>query len=334
MTIQSAAEFISLRNSQAIEEYTRAAHDDASLDVWWQIIEEHPEMRFWVAYNKTIPLEVLQVLAGDEDARVRGMVARKRKLDSGTLERLATDDNDAVRASVARHRKTPVEVLLWMLNDRWHEVRDTAKARLQSLLTQGAPMNADSPKAREGDLVRLLVDVDGYLSKRTIPRGTDGVVVEAYAEPDEGYAVDVMTSNLWSPEGLEFDNIVLAPEQFELVPHPCRLHVDPDVKMGELAEKLAHLIEGHRADNIALSEKCIFQVFVDPRLPPEAGVSDFNRFRYRVQGEARSGVSVEEMAAIVGSILEHYWAEGTGAVALCDYRHLLPRNGGLPGDVD
>lgn len=37
-------------------------------------------------------------------------------------------------------------------------------------------MNADSPKAREGDLVRLLVDVDGYLSKRIIPRGTDGVV--------------------------------------------------------------------------------------------------------------------------------------------------------------
>jgi hypothetical protein len=196
-------------------------------------------------------------------------------------------------------------------------------------------MNGRSPKAREGDLVRLLVDVDGYLSKRVIPGGTDGVVVEAYSEPQEGYAVDVMTSDLWSPEGLEFDNIILRPDQFELVPHPCTVYIDANVSMDELALRIAHLINGHTCENVALGDDCLFKVFVDPPPHPDAcRAPDFTDFRYRVQGEARPGIPVERMVTLVGSILEHYWAEGIGAVALCDYRHLLPRNGGLPEEGD
>lgn len=131
--MRSAEEFIALRSSDNADDYMRAANDDAPLDVWWEVIAEHPDMRFWVAQNKTVPLEVLHVLAGDEDARVRDMVAMKRKLDAPTLTRLATDEDDGVRMAVARHRKTPVEVLRSMLDDPWHDVREMAKARLESL---------------------------------------------------------------------------------------------------------------------------------------------------------------------------------------------------------
>ncbi len=133
MTMRSAAQFVALRCSDDMDEYTRAAHDDAPLEVWWQVIEEHPDMRFWVAHNKTVPLEVLWVLARDEDPRVRSMVASKGKLDSGTLAQLATDEDDAVRMSVARHRRTPVEVLRSMLNDPWEDVREMARERLEAL---------------------------------------------------------------------------------------------------------------------------------------------------------------------------------------------------------
>lgn len=194
-------------------------------------------------------------------------------------------------------------------------------------------MNYQSPKACPGDVVRLVVDVEGDTTV-TVPRGTEGLVVEAYTEPQEGYAVDVVTRDEWDPEGPEYDNIIVGPDQFEVVPHPCTIRVDAKGSSRELADRLAEIIDGQSADHIAASDDCCFQVFVDPPLPAEARVSGFSRFRHRVEGEARPGVTVERMATVVASILEHFWAEGTGAVALCHYRHLLPRNGGLPEEGD
>ena len=76
--IDSAEEFVRLRSSENPAEYNRAALEEASEGTWRDVIERFPEMRFWVAQNKTVPLEVLEILRHDPDERVRRMVRSKR----------------------------------------------------------------------------------------------------------------------------------------------------------------------------------------------------------------------------------------------------------------
>jgi hypothetical protein len=76
--IRSAEEFVCLRTSDDPDEYGRAAHDEASEDTWRDVVERFPDMRFWVAQNKTVPLSILETLRHDPDERVRSMVRAKR----------------------------------------------------------------------------------------------------------------------------------------------------------------------------------------------------------------------------------------------------------------
>lgn len=76
--IDSADEFVRLRTSDDPADYNRAARDEASESTWRDVIERFPDMRFWVAQNKTVPLSVLEVLRHDADERVRHMVRSKR----------------------------------------------------------------------------------------------------------------------------------------------------------------------------------------------------------------------------------------------------------------
>ena len=98
--IDSAKSFVALRISESMEDQYRAAHDSASLETWQSVVREYPEMRFGVAQNKTIPLEILEVLATDPDSRVRDVVAMKRKLPRHLFALLAGDTNDSVRHAV------------------------------------------------------------------------------------------------------------------------------------------------------------------------------------------------------------------------------------------
>lgn len=109
--ISSAAGWISMRTSEDLELQRKSAWEAAPMEVWEEIVEFHPDMRFWVAQNKTVALEILARLATDEDARVRSMVASKRRLTPDILEQLAEDSDGAVRMDVAPHRRTPAEVL-------------------------------------------------------------------------------------------------------------------------------------------------------------------------------------------------------------------------------
>src|ERR1700722_5169753 len=109
--IQSATEFVRLRSSQDPAEYARAAKESAPLDVWREVIEEFPEFRRWVAYNKTVPLDILLVLADDADPSVRWQVAAKNKLSPELLERLANDEDESVRQRVVRHKRLLNELL-------------------------------------------------------------------------------------------------------------------------------------------------------------------------------------------------------------------------------
>lgn len=52
--IYTAEEFVRLRESEIPEEYLRAAWDEVPLEVWIEVIENHPKMRFWVAQSKSL----------------------------------------------------------------------------------------------------------------------------------------------------------------------------------------------------------------------------------------------------------------------------------------
>ena len=128
--IASAEEFIRLRYSDDPSEYRRAAEEPAVLDVWHELVERHPAARVWVARNKTVPIEVLAVLAGDPDSEVRSAVAMKRKLTPELLENLASDPDESVRLQVAQHRNTLKGTLARLARDDWEQVASTAAERL------------------------------------------------------------------------------------------------------------------------------------------------------------------------------------------------------------
>ncbi len=121
--IESADEFVRLRTSAIRDEYLRAAHEPASSQVWFDVIERYPEMRSWVAHNKSVPIEVLVVLAGDPDVEVRLSVAMKRKLTVELFDQLANDPDESVRRGIAYNPKVPMRVLEQLAQDPSQFVR-------------------------------------------------------------------------------------------------------------------------------------------------------------------------------------------------------------------
>jgi hypothetical protein len=109
--ITTADEFVRLRESEWPEDYRRAAHEEAPLEVWLAIVAQYPSMRFWVAQNKTVPIRVLEILARDEDPHVRAMVASKRKLPVELQLLLAEDLDDGVRDRLANNAKATRKAL-------------------------------------------------------------------------------------------------------------------------------------------------------------------------------------------------------------------------------
>lgn len=128
--ISSAEEFVFLRTSEIFEEYTRAAYDDASDVVWMDVISKFPEMREWVAHNKTAPLNILEILARDTNESVRSTVASKRKLSPELFDLLSQDKSEAVRERVACNKKVPIHILRRLVNDPTMFVREAALKRI------------------------------------------------------------------------------------------------------------------------------------------------------------------------------------------------------------
>lgn len=131
--ILSASEFVRLRMSKDPEEYNRAALDEANEEVWIDIIENYPDMKVWVAHNKTIPLTILTRLSDDPDIKVRFVVAFKRKLDQALFNKLARDRDTSVRQRIAYNKKTPIEVLELLATDSEEMVGSVAKDRLRDI---------------------------------------------------------------------------------------------------------------------------------------------------------------------------------------------------------
>lgn len=100
--IESAEQFVWLRRSELKDEYDRATNEPAPLDVWQAVIEDYPDMRGWVAHNRTVPDEILRRLAADEDPAVRLRVAMKRQVPEDVIAMLADDADEDVRGAIAR----------------------------------------------------------------------------------------------------------------------------------------------------------------------------------------------------------------------------------------
>lgn len=129
--INSAEEFVRLRSSELPEEYWRAAHEEASDVVWLDVIARFPDMRWWVAQNKTVPLSMLEILARDADVSVRSMVAHKRKLSPALFDLLSQDSEGTVRSSIANNRKVPMHILKRLADDPEAFIREAVLKRLE-----------------------------------------------------------------------------------------------------------------------------------------------------------------------------------------------------------
>ncbi|MFF3678706.1 hypothetical protein ACFYYS_32650 [Streptomyces sp. NPDC002120] len=128
--IASVEEFVRLRLSEDPAEYERSAWAGMPLGVWWQLVREHPQMRFWAAHNRTCPPEILAELAKDDDWRVRERVLCRRSCPPELLEQLADDPHDAVRNTVATHPRSPRSAVARLVDDPWPVIAEAARARL------------------------------------------------------------------------------------------------------------------------------------------------------------------------------------------------------------
>lgn len=73
-------------------------------------------------------------------------------------------------------------------------------------------------KAKVFDTIKISLDVRADFDRQdlVIPKGTEGTVVECYENP-EGYAVDLAIPNENLVGGFEYENVILTPDQFQVV---------------------------------------------------------------------------------------------------------------------
>ncbi|MGW6060962.1 HEAT repeat domain-containing protein [Streptomyces sp. NPDC055189] len=128
--ITSVEEFIRLRESEDPAEYDRAAWATMPVPVWWDLVRNHPGMRFWAAHNRTVPSEILTELVKDPDWRVRDRVVSKRRCPPEVLDQLVDDPHDGVRRLVAGHPRSSRSAVERLVDDPWPVIAQEARARL------------------------------------------------------------------------------------------------------------------------------------------------------------------------------------------------------------
>lgn len=132
LMIRNAQEFLKLRTSENKEEYIRAATEEAAFEVWLEIIRDFPGMKIWVVHNKTIPVEILQRLAGDPASDVRFAVATKNSLPEDLMVLLANDTEESVRERIAYNKNASRAALEHLANDPTERIASKARQRLKT----------------------------------------------------------------------------------------------------------------------------------------------------------------------------------------------------------
>lgn len=109
--INSPEEFIELRNSDIPAEYNRAKIEGASIEVWFDLIERYPDMRVWVARNKTIPREIIACLSKGSNPIVRHAICSKHPLDTDKYLLFSQHPDESVRSRLTFNKKLPLSIL-------------------------------------------------------------------------------------------------------------------------------------------------------------------------------------------------------------------------------
>jgi hypothetical protein len=112
----------------------------------------------------------------------------------------------------------------------------------------------------------------------------------------------------------------------------CILFVESGLLDNDVAACIAALTEGtHNQDHVECSWADIHVEAnddYDDRKKNKRG-DGFLYFGLRVYIEVNPGVERQTLVDGVARILEHLWAQGSRAVAACDFEDELPRNGGF-----
>jgi hypothetical protein len=132
--IQSAEEFAKLRQSEISEEQFRASHDPAEISVWIEVIEKFPELKIWVIHNKTIQIEILEMLGKDPDSNIRSSVARKRKINTDIFNLLSIDKDENVRFALISNASLTADQLKQIKVDDSHWLAQSVKERLLKII--------------------------------------------------------------------------------------------------------------------------------------------------------------------------------------------------------
>jgi len=109
--INSAEEFIELINSDDPASRMRAGTESASSSVWFDVIKKYPKFKVWVARNRAVPKEVVDILCVDSDPMVRHAISTKYPLDIELYSKLAKDKDESIRSSLAYNRGFPLSLL-------------------------------------------------------------------------------------------------------------------------------------------------------------------------------------------------------------------------------
>lgn len=72
-------------------------------------------------------------------------------------------------------------------------------------------------KAQVYNRIKTVMAIEIKFSRRLIPEGTVGTVQECYEYPKESYSVDLTIPDTTVPGGLDYENVILYPEQFMIV---------------------------------------------------------------------------------------------------------------------
>ncbi len=93
--------------------------------------DEDWKVRCAVACNPNTPTELFKTLAGNKDTVVRWSVASNPNTLVEILETLASDGDEDVRRAVALNPNTPVEILETLASDGDEDVRSAANSKLE-----------------------------------------------------------------------------------------------------------------------------------------------------------------------------------------------------------
>jgi hypothetical protein len=127
--IRSAEDYIALLESDDV--YEPSPYDEATDEVWLDIIARFPQAREAIAHNKTTSEIVIRKLYSVGDERVRWQLASVRRTPRDLLVEMASDPSSGVGAALACHPKLPPEALAKLLQHESAFVRERANERVQ-----------------------------------------------------------------------------------------------------------------------------------------------------------------------------------------------------------